>query len=59
MSKEYLVTAYEIMRVVYAVPADSPEEAYQKIEDNEESYPVVSEEYHDRDDIDDEVEVNE
>ncbi len=30
MSKEYLVTAYEVMRTVYIVAADSPEEAKRK-----------------------------
>lgn len=58
MSKEYLVTAYEIIRTVYIVPANSPEEAKQKLEDNENSYPISVEEYDDRYRIDDDVEEN-
>jgi hypothetical protein len=58
MSKEYLVTAYEIMRTVYVVKANTPEEAKAKLETNDHSYEVASEEYHDRDRIDDEVEEN-
>lgn len=58
MRKEYLVTAYEIIRTVYIIPADNPNEARQKLELNEESYPIALEEYYDRDSIDDDVEEN-
>lgn len=58
MSNEYLVTAYETMRITYIVPADTPEEAKAKLEANEESYPIAYQEYHDRESIDKHVEEN-
>lgn len=56
MSDRYLVTAYEVIRTVYSIEADSPEDARTKLETNEHGYDVVQEEYHDRDRIDPDVE---
>lgn len=49
--KEYLVVTIDRVRTTYVVPADSEEEARQKIEHPEESYRIEQQEFHDLDRI--------
>lgn len=56
MSKEYLVTTIDKVRTIYVVPAESEEEARQKIEHPDQSYDISHQEFYDLDQI---VEVEE
>lgn len=55
--KEYLVTTIDRIRTTYLVPANSEEEARTKIEEPEESYTVIQEEFYELDRIE-EIEEN-
>lgn len=49
--KEYLVTTIDRVRTIYVVPANSEEEAREKIEHQDQSYQIDQEEFYDRESI--------
>ena len=51
MTKQFLVTAIQKTRVTYRVPANSEEEATNKIENPDRTFEILQEEYEDLDSI--------